>query len=172
MDDGSSGGAYGGAGGNLFGSMRRSQASQLSPYLNDTKRGRMENSFTAIGSSVIIGSTLGGLYGLFDGIRHTQEMTGRLKRTQITNYTLKSAGSVSNSLGSVAVIYSSIYCLLSLQREDDDELKSIVTGGLTGALYKSSAGLRKCGMAGAFGMGLAAIWALVLKKDERVSTYM
>ena len=85
-------------------------ASQLSPYLNvdpsylstqtpefilnqDQKRGRMENSFTAIGSSVLIGAAAGGAYGLYDGVRQTareEGMAGKLRRTQITNYTLKS----------------------------------------------------------------------------------
>ena len=40
-------------------------------YLYDTeaKRGRLEKSFTAIGSSVCLGAGAGGAYGLFDGIR-------------------------------------------------------------------------------------------------------
>ena len=40
-------------------------------YLYDTeaKRGRLEKSFTAIGSSVCLGAGVGGAYGLFDGIR-------------------------------------------------------------------------------------------------------
>ena len=48
----------------------------------------------------------------------------------------------------------------------------LATGALTGALYKSSAGLKKCAMGGAFGMGLATLWAFFLKKDERVSNYI
>ena len=83
--------------------------SVLSPYLNvdpsylqtetpefifnqEQKRGRMENSFTAIGSSVIIGAGLGGTYGLYDGVRQTAaaQMAGNLRRTQILNHTLKS----------------------------------------------------------------------------------
>ena len=38
-------------------------------YLVDTeaKRGKLEKSFTAIGSAVCIGSGLGGTYGLFTG---------------------------------------------------------------------------------------------------------
>ena len=41
-------------------------------YLYDTeaKRGRLEKSFTAIGSSVCLGAGVGGAYGLFDGIRY------------------------------------------------------------------------------------------------------
>ena len=49
---------------------------------------------------------------------------------------------------------------------------SIVCGGLTGGLYKSTAGIKKCGMGAAFGIGLASLWALVLRKDERVSNYI
>lgn len=163
----------------------------LSPYLNvdpsylqsstpefifnqDQKRGRMENSFTAIGSSVVVGGAVGGVYGLYDGVRLTaaQSMTGRLRRTQILNYTLKSGGTVSNSLGSIAVIYSLIHSLISLKREEDDELKSCVSGALTGLLYKSSSGLMKCARGGAFGLGLAATWSFFLRKDQRLSNYV
>ena len=106
---------------------------QLSPYLNidpsylqnstpeylfdtEAKRGKLEKSFTAIGSSVCIGAGLGGAYGLYDGVRQTAlgTMSGKLRRTQITNYTLKSGSLVSNALGSIAVSYSLMYCLLSL----------------------------------------------------------
>ena len=50
----------------------------------------MENSFTAIGTSVLVGSAVGGAYGIFDGIRQTSNLEGKLRRTQIVNYTLKS----------------------------------------------------------------------------------
>lgn len=52
----------------------------------------MENSFTAIGSSVILGAATGGAYGLYDGVRQTAaaNMTGKLRRVQILNYTMKS----------------------------------------------------------------------------------
>ena len=52
----------------------------------------MENSFTAIGSSVLLGGAIGGTYGLYDGVRLTalSQMKGKLRRTQILNHTLKS----------------------------------------------------------------------------------
>ncbi len=73
----------------------------------DQKRGRMENSFTAIGSSVICGAGFGGAYGLYDGVRQSalSGMSGKLRRTQILNHTLKSGARMSNALGSLAVIY-------------------------------------------------------------------
>ncbi len=64
----------------------------LRSSFQDQKRGRMENSFTAIGSSVLLGAAAGGIFGLYDGVRQTAaaEMKGKLRRTQITNYMLKS----------------------------------------------------------------------------------
>ena len=58
----------------------------------ETKRGNLENSFTAIGSSLLLGGAIGGTYGLYDGVRLTalSQMKGKLRRTQILNHTLKS----------------------------------------------------------------------------------
>jgi len=141
---------------------------------NEARRGGLEKSFTAIGSSVVLGAAAGGAYGLYDGIRQTAtaDMKGRLRRTQITNYTLKSGATASNSLGSIAVIYSSLYCLLSFAHEEDDEAKSMVTGAVTGALFKSTAGLRKCAMGGVAGLGLATLWAFGLKRQEQLQNYI
>jgi len=163
----------------------------LSPYLNvdpsylqtqapefirneETKRGNLEHSFTAIGSSVLLGGALGGAYGLYDGVRLTalSQMKGKLRRTQILNHTLKSGGSVSNALGSIAVVYSSLYLLMNQIYEEEDEAKSCVTGALTGLLYKSSSGIKSCAKGGLFGLSAAAIWAFLLKKDQRISDYM
>jgi len=186
------GGAFGGLGGSLGGPAGVGGGmGNLSPYLNidptylqseapefifnqEQKRGLMEKSFTAIGSSVLIGGAVGGAYGLYDGVRRTaiSEMKGRLRRTQILNHTLKGGGTVSNALGSLAVIYSSFYVLISQFREEDDELKSCLSGAATGALYKSSAGIRKCALGGAFGLGVAALWSFMLKKDQRISDYV
>jgi len=168
---------------------------QLSPYLNidpsylstdapqfltneDQKRGHLEKSFTAIGSSVLIGGAVGGTFGIFDGIRRTMDLTGKTRRIQILNHITKSGGTVSNALGSLSVIYSLSYAIASQFHEpDDDGLKSCASGAFTGALYKSGAGLRRCGAAAAFGLGAAALWSFVLSRQQvqtnrRLSDYI
>lgn len=102
MDENRSGNLFG-----LGGASQKGQFRQLSPYLNidpsylqthtpefivdnEMKRGRLENSFSAIGSALFVGAAAGGFYGLFDGIRMTAGMSGKLRRTQILNHTLKS----------------------------------------------------------------------------------
>lgn len=188
------GGAFGGLGGlgapSMGGIGGAGAMGQLSPYLNidpaylstetpqfihneEQKRGTVEKSFTAIGSSVLIGGAIGGTFGAFEGVRQTMNLTGKTRRTQILNYISKSGGTVSNALGSLAVIYSLSYTLAGQVHEsDDDGVKSCFAGTFTGALYKSGAGLRKCGMAGAFGLGAAALWSFVLKRDRRISDYI
>ena len=48
-----------------------------------------------------------------------------------------SGGSVSNALGSIAVVYSSLYLLMNQIYEEENEAKSCVTGALTGIkVYK------------------------------------
>ena len=45
-------------------------------------------------------------------------------------------GSVSNALGSIAVVYSSLYLLFGQVYEQEDEAKTCVTGAATGMYYK------------------------------------
>ena len=69
--------------------------------------------------------------------------------------------------------YISIYLsILFLAYEEDDELKSLISGAVTGAVFKSTAGIKKCARGGAIGLGLATIWAYGLKRQETVQNYI
>jgi len=164
----------------------------LSPYLNvdtnylqsspqylefdqDTRRGEMEKSFSAIGSACCIGSGLGGAYGLYEGIRQTanSELSAKLRRTQIMNYCLKGGASTGNALASVAVIYSlSNFLLTKTEVVEDDEAKSLISGTFTGALFKSTTGIKKCVRGAGVGLALSAFWAFGIKKQDSVQNFI
>jgi len=164
----------------------------LSPYLNvdtnylqsspqylefdqDTRRGEMEKSFSAIGSACCIGSGLGGAYGLYEGIRQTanSELSAKLRRTQIMNYCLKGGASTGNALASVAVIYSlSNFLLTKTEVVEDDEAKSLISGTFTGALFKSTTGIKKCVRGAGVGLALSAFWAFGIKKQPTVQNFI
>ena len=94
----------------LFGSLNQNSGgnfSQLSPYLNvdpsylqvqtpeflvneEIKRGRLENSFSFIGTGLFVGAGVGAAVGLFEGWRDTKDTKWSVRKTQIMNYTLKS----------------------------------------------------------------------------------
>ncbi|KAK2713426.1 mitochondrial import inner membrane translocase subunit Tim23-like [Artemia franciscana] len=157
----------------------RGRASTLSPYLNfdpsylDTQqpefifpegasrqRGRFELAFSQIGASVMGGATIGGATGLYNGIRQTALAghTGKLRMTQVLNYTMKQGANVASSLGVIAVMYSGTGVLLSLARGSDDEVNTVASGAITGLLYKSSAGLKTCLKGGAVGLALTSAY--------------
>ena len=55
------------------------------------------------------------------------------KGTSVMRYAYQFlGGSVSNALGSIAVVYSSLYILMNQIYEEEDEAKTCVTGAVTG----------------------------------------
>merc|ERR1719394_2059289 len=134
----------------------------------ETKRGALEKSFSAIGTSVVVGSAIGGIR------KTTNEQKAALRRTQIMNYTLKRGGLIGNALGTIAVSYSVLYCLGNNVPiiEENEEAKSIISGTLTGLFFKSTSGLQKCARGGLIGLGVSAVWTLLLKKQSAVQHYI
>lgn len=176
---------YGGSSGNIGGSPSNSA---LSPYLNfdpallnldpesqfiplegaSHRRGRFEMAFSQIGGSVCIGAGIGGLNGIYSGLKETKEaqLTGAVRRTQMLNYITKKGASSAQKLGVVALMYSATGVILYKLRGADDELNTLSAGALTGCLYKSTAGLRRCMIGGAVGFSLATVYCLVTSRDR------
>ncbi|XP_026473774.1 mitochondrial import inner membrane translocase subunit Tim23-like [Ctenocephalides felis] len=156
-------------------------AYQLSPYLNynpvylpasqpefifpegaSRQRGRFELAFSQIGSSCMIGAALGGMAGTYNGLKATTLLgqTGKLRRTQMLNHIMKQGSATANTLGTIAVMYSGLGVLLSWLRGEDDEINTLGAATATGALYKSTAGLRKCAIGGGVGFSIAALYCI------------
>ena len=56
--------------------------------------------------------------------------------------------------------------------EDNDEAKSVVSGTLTGLMFKSTSGLKKCAKGGLVGFGLSTLWAFGLKQQDTIQHYI
>ncbi|CAN7994190.1 unnamed protein product [Ixodes hexagonus] len=163
------------------------QHAPVSPYLNfdpayinaggpewifpegaSRQRGRFELAFSQIGGSVMVGAAFGGISGFYRGLKETSLAghTGSVRRTQMLNYVTKGGAGSANVLGVVAVMYSGFGVLFSFVRGADDELNTLAAGTLTGLLYKSSSGLRRCALGGGVGLGLATLYCLWTSKDR------
>jgi len=172
-------------------SVNSSRSSQLSPFLSvdpylaqepefilpegaARQRGRFEYAFGTIGGSVLIGASSGGILGLYRGLKDTAGQPVTVRRTQLLNYIGKNGAATGNSLGVMAVMYSSVGVFLSWYRGTDDEYNTLAAATATGLLYKSSAGLKRCGIAGGIGFGLAALYTLWTKgsQDRSIANYI
>ncbi|KAK9877927.1 hypothetical protein WA026_020150 [Henosepilachna vigintioctopunctata] len=132
------------------------------------QRGRFELAFGQIGGSCMIGAGIGGTTGFYNGLKATTlaGQSGSLRRTQLLNHIMKKGSATANTFGSIAVIYSAFGVFLSWARGTDDDLNTIAAATASGLLYKSSAGLKKCGMGGAIGLGVSLVYAIWNNRDK------
>jgi mitochondrial import inner membrane translocase subunit TIM23 len=108
----------------------------------------------------MVGAGVGGIAGFYNGIKATNlaQQTGKLRRTQLLNHVMKQGSATANTLGTIAVLYSAFGVLLSWARGEEDEINTIAAGALSGLMYKSTAGLKKCAIGGGVGLALSSLW--------------
>ncbi|KAI3386871.1 hypothetical protein SNEBB_004516 [Seison nebaliae] len=129
----------------------RNVNNDLLPVPEAERRGAFEMAFMQIGSSVFAGGAYGMMNGAIDGVRanRLQNLKGKANRTQLINYIAKQGGQSTQTLASIAVIYSFFsvaadYGIRKIVPENNDNYiigSRIGAGTLTGALYKCSGGL-------------------------------
>jgi len=132
--------------------------------IGSRQRGRFELAFSQIGGSVLAGGAVGGTVGLFKGVTETKrsDYSGALRRTQILNYVTKRSAATAQMLGVVALMYSAFGVLISKCRDsEDDAANTIAAATLTGLLFKSTAGWKKCLRGGVAGAALGGIYVAV-----------
>lgn len=123
----------------------------------------------------MIGAGIGGVAGLYNGIRATNlaQQTGKLRRTQLLNHVMKQGSATGNTLGSIAVLYSGFGVLLAWARGEEDDLNTVAAGTASGLFYKSTAGLKKCLIGGGVGLALSCAYVLynTSKKSNGYKSY-
>jgi len=111
------------------------------------------------GSTYLVGLATGGLWGLFDGLRNPQGSgSRRLRINCILNACTARGPFMGNSLGIVALVYNGLNGALIKARNDREDMwGSIAAATVSGAIFKSTAGLKKCVMGGGiFGSAMLA----------------
>ncbi|XP_033226084.1 mitochondrial import inner membrane translocase subunit Tim23 isoform X2 [Belonocnema kinseyi] len=126
------------------------------------QRGRFELAFSHIGATCMAGAAVGGVAGLYKGVRVTSlaGQQGKLRRTQLINHVVKHGSSLANTLGVVSVMYTCFGVFLSYVRGTDDSLNTLAAATATGMLFKSTAGMRRCAVGGGVGLGIASLYCL------------
>lgn len=132
--------------------------------IGSRQRGRFELAFSMIGGSVFAGGAVGAGMGLFKGISETRKLNykGALRRTTILNHLTKRSAASAQMLGVVALMYAAFGVLISKCRDtEDDGINTVSAATLTGLLFKSSAGWKKCLRGGVVGAGIGGAYLAV-----------
>ncbi|KAL7428524.1 hypothetical protein ACHAXH_001699 [Discostella pseudostelligera] len=141
--------------------LRNPALSQRQPdYLDYDQKGRgiVSTMFTNSGISYMLGVTIGGLYGLKEGLAKTPSSRFKVKLNSVLNHCGRYGSTLGNMMGSTAILYS-LYEGLADTYEIDQYTGPIqppaplLAGALTGATYYMRAGPRVATLAGAIGMG-------------------
>ncbi|CAG4938840.1 unnamed protein product [Colias eurytheme] len=121
-----------------------------------------------IGMSFMSGSGLGGMVGLYKGLRATTlaGQTGKVRRTQLINYVMKQGTTTGCTLGILASFYSTMALGVTWIRDQEDTANTFIAATATGVLYKSTAGLRSMGLGAAAGLTLAGLYTLLTDNDN------
>lgn len=125
-------------------------------------RGWSDDLCYGTGTMYLSGLALGGLWGLREGARKPLAVSNtRLRINAILNSVTRRGTFVGNSAGVLALVYNGINSTIDHIRGQHDTLGSMAAGALTGALYKSTAGVRPALVAATFISGMAGVWSYV-----------
>lgn len=133
-------------------------------------RGWSDDLCYGTGTLYLGGLGLGGLIGLNEGLKNlprgtTDPVTGaiksapfKLKLNTVLNQITKHGPHLGNSAGTLGLLYNIIDSSLDAYRGRHDDINSIVSGALTGAIFKSTSGLKAMGYSTGLMTLAAASW--------------
>lgn len=94
------------------------------------------------GTTYLAGLTLGGAYGMVEGVRKSRQGPQNFKvrlNTTLNTITRRGPG-LGNAVGVLAMTYNGATALIDYSRGKHDIFNSVAGGALAGAIFKSTAG--------------------------------
>ena len=122
-------------------------------------RGWTDDLCYGTGAVYLVGLGLGGTYGFFEGLRNIPANSpGKLQLNTILNHITRRGPFMGNNAGVLTLTYNLINSTIDGLRGKHDSANSVAAGALTGAIFKSSKGLKPMGYASGMMAGAAAAW--------------
>ncbi|ODV90573.1 hypothetical protein CANCADRAFT_57054 [Tortispora caseinolytica NRRL Y-17796] len=106
-------------------------------------RGWSDDLCYGTGATYLLGLGIGGAYGLSEGLRTAPaDASSRLRLNYVLNSVTKRGPYLGNSAGVLALTYNVINSSLDSYRGKHDDLNSLFAGALSGAIFRSTHGIR------------------------------
>lgn len=126
-------------------------------------RGWSDDLCYGTGSTYLAGLTVGGAWGLAEGLNKLPSTAPpKLRLNSALNSITRRGPFLGNSAGVIAMVYNGFNSFLGHYRGQHDALNSIVAGALSGAIFKSTKGLRPMMISSGIVAGAAGAWAVSL----------
>lgn len=124
-------------------------------------RGWSDDLCYGTGTTYLTALSVGGAWGLIEGLnRIPPSAPPKIRLNGVLNSITRRGPFLGNSAGVVAMLYNGINSTIGYYRGKHDTANSIVAGGLSGMVFKSSRGVRPMIISGTVVASLAGAWAV------------
>ncbi|KAJ1982393.1 Mitochondrial import inner membrane translocase subunit tim23 [Dimargaris verticillata] len=127
-------------------------------------RGWTDDLCYGTGTMYVSALALGGLWGFMEGMRHPEGKTFKLRVNGILNACTRRGPFLGNSVGVLTMLYNCTGALIGSVRGRHDAYNSMGAAAISGALFKSSAGLKPALLAAGLCVSAAGVWNLNREK--------
>ncbi|KAF9734346.1 Mitochondrial import inner membrane translocase subunit tim23 [Paraphaeosphaeria minitans] len=127
-------------------------------------RGWSDDLCYGTGISYLSALTAGGAWGLAEGLqKNPASMPPRLRINGVLNAVTRRGPFLGNSAGVVAMVYNGVNSTIGYYRGKHDTTNSVLAGALSGAIFKSTRGVRPMAISSGIVASVAGSWALFRK---------
>ncbi|KAI8987152.1 Tim17/Tim22/Tim23/Pmp24 family-domain-containing protein [Pilobolus umbonatus] len=113
------------------------------------------------GSTYLAGLTLGGAYGMMEGLKNSSGAP-KVRLNTTLNYITRRGPGLGNAAGVIALLYSGTNSLIDRARGQHDIFNSLTAGAIAGAIFKSTAGPRVAAISAGLCAGAAGVWTILV----------
>jgi len=129
-------------------------------------RGFTDDLCYGTGVTYLTALTLGGAWGLQEGLRSSSGQPPKLRLNSVLNAVTRRGPFLGNSAGVVAIVYNLINSYIGYLRGKHDAANTIAAGALSGMIFKSTRGVRPMLISGGIVASVAGVWAVRSSIDE------
>lgn len=123
-------------------------------------RGFTDDLCYGTGITYLTALSLGGAWGLQEGLRRSAGQAPKLRLNSVLNAVTRRGPFLGNSAGVVAITYNLINASIGYARGKHDAANTVIAGGLSGMVFKSTRGLRPMMISGGIVASVAGAWAV------------
>lgn len=123
-------------------------------------RGFSDDLCYGTGITYLTALSMGGAWGLQEGLRKSAGQPPKLRLNSVLNSITRRGPFLGNSAGVVAITYNCLNSLIGYLRGKHDAANTIVAGGLSGMIFRSTRGGRQMLISGGIVASIAAAWAV------------